>query len=105
MAADIFDRLGSAQLPQTKVVVQPRGNTTGAAIFLIDILTNGPVPVTTIEERGTARGFNRKRLLRAKQRIGIVAIKEGGKLHGRWFWSLPQHTQELFWSSRAVSMK
>jgi hypothetical protein len=58
----------------------------------MDVLVNGPVPVTIIEERGAAHGLSKKQLRCAKQQMAIVAFKEVRKLHGRWFWALPQHT-------------
>jgi DNA polymerase I-like protein with 3'-5' exonuclease and polymerase domains len=63
----------------------------GPMVFLQDVLTSGPVPMATIEERGAARGFSKDQLHRAKRKLGIVAFKEAKTLQGRWFWALPQH--------------
>jgi putative DNA primase/helicase len=64
----------------------------GPTVFLQDMLTNGPVPVKTIEERAEARGFSKDQLDRAKKKMGVVAFREGGVgKEGRWFWALPQH--------------
>jgi hypothetical protein len=62
-----------------------------AVIFLSDILANGSVPVKLLEDRATERGLSKDQLKRAKQKMGIVAFKEHGKLDGQWFWALPQH--------------
>ena len=58
--------------------------------FLLDILANGPVPVKTIEERASVRGFSKDQLDRTKRTICVATFKEPGKIDGRWFWSLPQ---------------
>ena len=63
----------------------------GAVVFLMDILTNGPVPVKTIEDRATARGFSKDQLKRAKQKMCVEAFKEEGKAHGGWLWALAEH--------------
>jgi DNA polymerase len=62
----------------------------GPVLFLQDILLNGPVLVATIEERGSARGFSKEQLTRAKRKLQVVTFKEA-KLQGTWFWALPQH--------------
>ena len=59
--------------------------------FLIGRPDDGPSPTTLIQERGAAHGFSRKQLYCARQQMNIVAFKEVGKRHGRWFWGLPQH--------------
>jgi DNA polymerase bacteriophage-type len=66
----------------------------GVVIFLLDMLTNGPVPKTTIEERADAHGFSRDQLKYAKKKIGTVAFKEKGKFDGGWFWALPQYAPQ-----------
>jgi hypothetical protein len=65
----------------------------GVVMFLLNILANGPTPVTVIEERASACGFSKDRLNRAKRKINIVTFKEG-KRDGRWFWALPEHAPE-----------
>lgn len=45
----------------------------GAVMFLMDMLSNGKVPVKLIEERAAARGLSPE------------------KMEGLWFWCLPQH--------------
>jgi len=61
--------------------------------FLMDILANGPVPATIVEERGAAHGITRKQLRKARSKMRIVTFKETGKLNGCWLWVLPQHIQ------------
>ena len=56
----------------------------------MDMLSNGPVPKTLIDERAALRGFSEEQLKRAKTKMGIVPFKEQ-KFQGAWFWCLPQH--------------
>jgi DNA polymerase bacteriophage-type len=65
----------------------------GPVLFLQDLLLNGPVLATIVEERGVARAFSVDQLRRAKQKLKIVTFKEP-KLDGRWLWALPQHAPE-----------
>jgi hypothetical protein len=60
--------------------------------FLLDVLLGGPVPVTLVVARGATHGFSRKQLWSAREQMKIVAFKEVGKPHGRWFLALPQRT-------------
>jgi hypothetical protein len=89
---DIFERL-SAGRPQhaERAHEQPRRGD-DRKTFLVDILVNGPAPTTLVIERGATRGFTRKQIWDAREKMKIVAFKEIGKRHGRWFLALPQHT-------------
>jgi hypothetical protein len=40
---------------------------------------------------GTAAGFTKDQIRRAKYQIGIVARSEGFARDGRWSWALPAH--------------
>jgi hypothetical protein len=73
--------------PLEKMIKQSRK--TDLKIFLRDVLANGPVPATLVEERGAAHGFSKKQIYYARQLMNIVAFKEIGKTHGRWFLVLP----------------
>src|SRR5215470_14827777 len=55
--------------------------------FLMDILTNGPVPATVVEARGAAHGITKKQLRCARSKMRIVTFKETGKPNGRWLWT------------------
>jgi hypothetical protein len=61
----------------------------GAAMFLMNMLANGPVPKTVIDERAAVCGFSEDQLRGAKTKMGVETFKE--KFDGPWFWSLPQH--------------
>jgi hypothetical protein len=103
--ADIFERLAQGRPPPTETaikthrkgadpILQGRQKTGAGADpkdLLMDVLANGPVPTTLVEERGATHGFNVNQLKHAKRRMGIVALKEKGKVGGRWFWALPKH--------------
>ena len=103
MAKDIFRRL-SAGRPPEKSVKQPRKGANlvaqweqeaGIHAFLRDILAKRPVPTTTIQKRGAARGFTKKQLWRAKGLIGISSFKKRTEFDGRWFWTLPQNAPAI----------
>ena len=101
--ADIFERLAQGRPPPTETaikthrkganpILQERQKTgAGPKNLLIDLLANGPVLTTLVEERGAARGFNMNQLKRAKKQMGIVSLKEKGKVGAPWFWALPKH--------------
>jgi len=61
----------------------------GAVMFLMDMLSNGPVPKTLIDELAAARGLSEDQLRKAKTKMGVEAFKE--KFDGGWLWWLPQH--------------
>jgi hypothetical protein len=62
----------------------------GARLFLMDMLANGPVRVKLIEERAAIRKISYDQLRRAREKMGIIPFKEKGK-DGVWFGALPQH--------------
>ena len=68
-----------------------RGQQSSVVLFLLDMLSNGPVPQSFIEERAGAHGFTYEQLRRAKKKMCVVTFKEKGVEHGKWIWALPQH--------------
>jgi hypothetical protein len=74
--------------PLEKMIKQSRKNA-DLKTFLMDILANGPVPTTLVQERGAAHGFSKKQLYCAREQMNIASFKEVGKLHGPWYWVLP----------------
>jgi putative DNA primase/helicase len=65
--------------------------------FLTDILGNGPVLKTEIEEAADAHGIAERTLFRAKDDLKVIAEKQKGspkkngrKKAGQWFWRLPE---------------
>jgi len=90
--ASLFERLDKGrpppiETPTEMMIKQPR-RSADRRTFLLDMLANGPVPATLVEERGAVHGFTRKQLRDARKQMNIIAIKEVGKNHGRWFWRL-----------------
>jgi putative DNA primase/helicase len=56
--------------------------------FLFDILSNGPVLRSEVEEAAEANGIAERTLFRAKADLKVVAIKSRTK-GGPWLWQLP----------------
>jgi hypothetical protein len=56
--------------------------------FLTDILANGPVLKTEIEEAADANGISGRTLFRAKDDLKIVVEKDRKK-DGKWYWRWP----------------
>ncbi len=66
---------------------------TAAKTFLSDILANGPVPKTEIEEAADANCISTATLRRAKSELGVIAKKTG--MQGGWMWQLPEQQQAI----------
>ena len=61
----------------------------GAIAFLGDVLASAPVHSKIVLRRGEVHGFSEDQLRRAKDKMGVVAYKDG--VMGGWMWALPQH--------------
>jgi hypothetical protein len=61
-----------------------RYGTRRRASFLTDILANGPVATTEIEDAANGNAISKRTLERAKRELGITAEKDG-----QWYWRLP----------------
>jgi len=104
MAANIFERLKEERQPTTPIeetvtIKQPTTKITPRKAtprlvdpkdFIVDVLTNGPVPTKNVLARGAERGLTRKQIWRAREQLDIVAFKEIGP-RGPWFLALPHH--------------
>jgi len=66
---------------------QERGELEEAEDFLKDTLAAGPVAAKEVFRQARAAGIAPRTLNRAKQRLGVIAKKDGFK--GGWIWSLP----------------
>jgi hypothetical protein len=86
--ASLFERIGRA--PPVEVTINKVRHGGDPRLLLTDVLTNGPVPATIVEERGAAHGLTKKQIRNAREEMNIIVFKETGKPHGRWFWILPQ---------------
>ena len=59
--------------------------------FLLDLLAGHRLPVKDVYREAEAAGYSRDQMKRAKARIGVEAVKEGGEFGGKgaqWFWRL-----------------
>jgi hypothetical protein len=63
-----------------------------AAVFLVDLLSAGPLPATEVAAAHTQSGYARTTVLRAKRELGVISYRQGGK----WFWSLHDPKNILF---------
>jgi hypothetical protein len=88
---DIFERLSAGRPQQAERAHEQPRRGDDRKTFLVDILMNGPAPTNLVYQRGTARGFTKKQIWSAREKMKIVAFKETGKHGGRWFLMLPQH--------------
>jgi hypothetical protein len=61
-----------------------------AAEWLSSVLREGPQPAVDLKQRAKTDGIHERTLLRAKQRLGIIARREGFGRAGQWIWQLPK---------------
>jgi hypothetical protein len=95
VAKDIFKRLAAGRPSPTEgAIKQPPRRREDPKIFLKDILANGPVPVTLVEERGAERGFTWIQLRYARWQLNGISFKGPGK-NGPWFWVLPHDNRGI----------
>jgi hypothetical protein len=92
--ADIFKRLAQGRPPIEKAIKQPPRRREDPKIFLKDVLANGPVPATLVEERGAAHGFTKIQIRYARRQMNIFSLKGPGK-GGGWFWVLPHDNRGI----------
>jgi hypothetical protein len=89
----IADSLEKEQRPAAEI--KPRTSTrrtNDPKNFILDVLVSGPVPATTVQARGAERGFTRRQLRYAKERMPVVSYKDFGR-NAPWFWALSQHVR------------
>jgi putative DNA primase/helicase len=60
-----------------------------AAEWLKMVLRDGPKPAVELKQLAKVDGIHERTLLRAKQRLGITAHREGFGPGGIWIWQLP----------------
>ena len=58
--------------------------------WLLDVLSDGPVPAAEIEERAEKDGIKHRTLERAKEKLGVIAERHGYSKDGEWLWRLPE---------------
>jgi hypothetical protein len=60
-----------------------------AAEWLASALRDGPQSAVNLKQRAKNDGVHERTLLRAKQRLGIIARRQGFGPEGLWTWQLP----------------
>jgi hypothetical protein len=67
-----------------------------AVRFLKQILKDGPVDATRIEEEAQAYGVSLKACKRHKKKLEITVRRVGGfGAEGKWEWCLPEHLDQV----------
>jgi hypothetical protein len=92
--ANLFERLSAGRPPPTQEAIKQPRRREDPKIFLKDVLANGPVPATLVEERGAAHGFTKIQIRYARRQMNIISFKGPGK-GGRWFWVLPHDNRGI----------
>jgi AAA domain len=64
-----------------------------AKAFLEEVLGNGPLRRTEIDEKARAAGVSERTLKRAKADLGVVSQEQSTDDHKCWYWSLPARSQ------------
>lgn len=89
--------LDSVETPQTEETSEEED----AAVFLRDLLADGPVPSKQVRADADGAGFAWATVRRAQKKIGVEAAKEGGRMGERkqqWVWRLgsnPEGAQKI----------
>ncbi len=68
---------------------QERGALDEARDFLRDLLREGPHPVKTVNAAARDAGVGDRTLRRARETLGVRAVKQGFGREGHWVWKLP----------------
>ena len=63
-----------------------------AGSFLLGSLSSGPLPSLEVKDRATDAGIAERTLERAKDKLGIMAKRDGYGDDGAWLWELPPKT-------------
>ena len=93
--ADLFERLDKGRPAQIEgIIKQPLRRREDPKTLLKDVLANGPVPATLVEERGAAHGFSKVQIRYARRQMKIISFKGPGK-DGGWFWVLPHDNRGI----------
>jgi putative DNA primase/helicase len=61
-----------------------------ACEWLRSVLTTGPQAAVELKRIAKEDGIRERTLVRAKQRLGVLAARTGFGLHGLWEWRLPE---------------
>ena len=95
-----FEWLAETHVTQDKILAgdERRGKSSEAKDFLLDVLQDGELPESEIEQHADEAGIKRGTLQGAKRKLGIKSRKEsvaGGKHgEGKWYWRLPEKVDQ-----------
>jgi len=72
--------------------------------FLLDLLSNGPVPATQVIDCAILVGYAPSTIRQVKERSGIVSHYTGKPFHaGIWMWELPEEEKPYQPSDEAIN--
>jgi hypothetical protein len=67
-----------------------------AVDWLLELLSDGPLPVKQVRSEADAAGHSWATIKRAKKNAGVIAFREGGVAEkGQWLWRLPTREETL----------
>lgn len=72
-------------LAERKLSPKPENQLDKAKRFLETTLSKGAAPATELVELAKEQGISTKTLNRAKEALGVISVKQGGK----WLWQIP----------------
>ncbi len=89
-----FDWLGESTLTAEDLLAKkkPSPKQQAAGEYLMARLRQGPVPETQLVSEACALGISRATLRRAKEALGILSRRVGGR-DGYWAWELPRDVE------------
>lgn len=79
-------------LAEAETAENDEGGMADVKHFLVDLLTDRPLPYQVIIKDGKGAGYSEASIRRAKKILGIESVKEGGNFGGgkqQWVWTLP----------------
>jgi putative DNA primase/helicase len=99
-----FRWTGATTLTATRILSLPsneeeRDARSEAVEFLLSALADGPRASKEIEAEARSAGISESTLRRAKRRLGVRAVKEGGYFGGakqQWLWVMPEDAHPLY---------
>ncbi len=85
---------GASDLTSDRILASDTGGGTEAAkAFLLEMLTDGPIPTKEIYDEAAKRGIAAERTIdSAKKALKVISYHEGNtgaKGGGKWYWKLP----------------
>lgn len=78
------------QIPESSGPGRKETKQTLSAVFLREILSEGPLLSSEIEAKATEAGLGLKTLALVKTNLGIKSLRKGGK----WYWAPPENWRD-----------